>query len=618
MSLLPILPVLPDETLTSYLRRVAKFHTGMGDVYNFLRVLDLSRAAVIDPSGKTLERIGEITGQNLDTLHRMVIRSIKPRIRALGDENFHTEFANLKQTTFCPACLLEDTASDSPSGGLRVGRVLWRLSPVRTCPKHHIALVRSTVQTKSQRFQHMDEVAPDDASLAHLVKTAERRAPSALQRYVEDRLAGCSGPAWLDAQPIDIAARACEMLGLLMTQHVTRKMPEASAYDLDIAGAAGFAQAAMGDAGIRAVLKSVHARAIAAGGYGGPAQVFGFFYFRLQDVGKIKPNGPIQNILRDYIIDNFAIEAGTMLFGEEVRHAKTHTAYTLARKLGGNARTVQRALVYAELLDGNPERPSHHVTFAAGPAEALFTRINTALSNRKLRKFLNCNRTQAEQLVNAGILPQVIAQGDRGQNAAQHVARDDAEAFLEKMIDRARSVDAPTHGMFDIPRAARASGWSVVDIVQALIAGRLCKVECVDPALRFIGVLVDPAEVCAVLRQDYSYDLVSFDEAACLLGIKRYGVRKFLQHRDQDGNLFLNLNTIPNAEGSPIEFLSRKEVERFLERHISLVEIASQLNSNPRFAKAQLTKAGITPVNDAEGIGRTFYRREDSTAIMAA
>lgn len=54
MTMLPILPVLPDETITSYLRRVAKFHVGMGDVYSFLGALNLSRTAVIDPSSETL------------------------------------------------------------------------------------------------------------------------------------------------------------------------------------------------------------------------------------------------------------------------------------------------------------------------------------------------------------------------------------------------------------------------------------------------------------------------------------------------------------------------------------------------------------------------------------
>jgi hypothetical protein len=616
MTLLPILPVLPDETLTSYLRRVAKFHAGM-DVYPFIAALDLSREAVTDPSAETLERIGRITGQSLDTLHGMVIRSVQPRIRALRQEQFHTEFANLKQTTFCPACLLEDTASDSPSGGLRVGRVSWRLEPVRTCAKHHIALVRSTMPTKSHKFQHMDEVAPDDASLIRLVESAERRVPSDLQRYVEDRLAGVAGPAWLDTQPIDIGVRACEMLGLLLTQPVTRKMPEVSGSELDTAGDVGFARAAEGEAGILSALKEVHERAMGAGGLGGHQQVFGFFNAWLSDQGSQKPKGPIRDIARDYVTENFAIEAGTMLFGEEMSQAKKHNFYTLARKVGANAGTVRRALVYSGMLDPNAARHSENYVFDAEEVEALFTRIDTALSNRELRKFLNCHRTQAEQLVSAGILPQVIAQGERGQNAAQHVARDDAQAFLRSMISVAQPVVRPTDGMCDIPRAARATGWSVVDIVGAVLAGRLREVECVDPELKFMGVLVNPAEIDAILLKEKSDDLVGFDEGARLLGIKRYGVRKFLRHRDQNGKPFLNLHTIKNAQGSPVHLLSRGEIEGFLDAHVALVEIASEMNCRPKLAKTRLTAAQIVPVIDDKGVGRIFYRRVCVSGVPA-
>lgn len=615
MSLRPILPVLPDETLTSYLRRVAAFHTGM-EVFPFLNALNLSRASVIDPASDTFDRITEITGQPRDELHRMVIRSVQPRIRALGNEQFYTEFVNLKQTSFCPACLLEDTAPGSPSGGLRVGRISWRLEPVRTCPHHEIALVRAPIATKSHRFQNMDEVAPDASALLHLFETAERRVPSSLQRYVEYRLAGGAGPAWPDAQPIDLAVRACEMLGLLMTCDVTRKMPCVSSSDLDAAGAAGFNHAVDGEDGICAALRGVHERAKAAGFAGGPPQVFGFFYTWLQDGEKQKPFGPIKDVARAYVTDNFAIEAGTMLFGEVVAQTKKSNVYTLARKLGVHATTVHRALVYAGMLHSDPKQPSRDLVFDAAPAEALFTRVHTALSNLELREFLNCRRTQAEQLVGADILPQIFAKGDRGKNAAQHVAREDAEVFLQDLLGQARRVDQATEGMCDIPRAARASGWSVVDIVRALLASRLSHVECVNPELRFLAVLVDPNEIRTVLARESSGDLVSFAEAARLLGIKRYGVRRFLSLRDDHGHPYLHVHSIQNADGGRMNFLSRSEIASFLGSYVTLPEIAAQIGSQPRHAKARLAAAEISPVNDADGIGRTFYRRKDAETIM--
>ena len=614
MTLRPVLPVLPDESLTSYLRRVASFHAGT-DIYKFLDVIDLSRSAVVDPSPVTLGRISALTGHPLDVLHRTVLRSIQPRIRAFGAEQFHTEFANLKQTSFCPACLLEDALPHSPSGGLRVGRVSWRLEPVRTCRHHGIALVRTPITAKPERFQHMDEVAPDDAELVRLAAAAERRAPSGLQTYVEARLDCGQGPAWMDGQPIDLAARACEMLGLLLTQEVKRKMPAVSSSELDTAGDVGFGHAAAGEEGIRAALRIAHDRARAGGGVGGPQHVFGFFHAWLGDSGKQKPFGPIREVTREYILDHFAVEEGTTLFGEAVTRSRKHTVHSLARKLSAHPKRVQRALVHAGMIDGDPERASHHTVFDAQTAEALFVRIDTALSNRELRGYLNCHRTQAEQLVGAGILPQIIGQGDRGKNAAQHVAREDADAFLATLIGRAHRVSHPSAGMVDIVRAARASGWSVVDIVTALLAGRLARVECVDPELRFAGVLVDPAEVRTVLSHEVSEDFVCLDEAARMLRTNRYRVNSFLKLRDAAGTAYLTAHFVENAEGARTRVFSRSELTGFLEAHVTLSDIAAEAGRKPRWIKPELDARGVSPIATKSGVGCYFYRRSDLAGI---
>lgn len=614
MTLRPILPVLPDESLTSYLRRIASFHAGM-DVYKFLDVIDLSRSAVVDPSPATLDRIAALTGQPEDVLHRTVLRSIQPRIRAFGAEEFHTEFANLKQTSFCPACLLEDALPHSPSGGLRVGRVSWRLEPVRTCRHHGIALVRTPITARPERFQHMDEVAPDDAELSRLAADAERRAPSRLQTYVEARLAGGQGPTWLDSQPVDLAARACEMLGLLLTQEVKRKMPAVSSSELDAAGDVGFGHATEGEEGIRAALRIAHERAKAGGGVGGPQHVFGFFHAWLGDSGKQKPFGPIREVTREYILEHFGIEQGAVLFGDVVTEPRKHTVYTLARKFSADPTRVQRALVYAGMIDGDPKRMSRHAVVPAAPAEALFAQVDTALSNRELRKFLNCRRTQAKQLVSAGILPQIIGQGDRGKNAAQHVTRKDADAFLGNLIGRAHPVEQPSAGMADIVTAARASGWSVVDIVRALLAGHLAHVECVDPELRFASVLVDPAEVRTVLSHGVSEDFVCLDEAARMLRIDCYRMSSFLKLRDETGTGYLHAHYVYSAEAKRTRVFSRSELAGFLEEHVTMTDIAAQSGIVPRSVKRRLEARGVAPIVPESRVGRRFYRRRDLAGI---
>src|SRR5690606_32627179 len=100
-------------------------------------------------------------------------------------------------------------------------------------------------------------------------------------------------------QPIDLAARACEMLGLVLNHKATISMPVVSSSELDAAGDVGFAHAEKGDEGIRAALRVVHERARAECVLGSPLYVFGFFHQWLRDNGKQKPFGPIRDVTRE-------------------------------------------------------------------------------------------------------------------------------------------------------------------------------------------------------------------------------------------------------------------------------------------------------------------------------
>lgn len=610
MTLRPVLPALPDETLTSYMRRVAKFHGGMG-VYAFLNMIELSRGAVMAPTSEDLDRISVLTGQPHEVLDRMVFVSAGPRLRRLGAQTFHADFANSNQTSFCPACLLEDGVPDGPSCGLRVGRVSWLLEPVRTCRRHGIALVRRNNTAHSEKFQHMDEVAPDDTELAGLVAAADRRAPSTLQEYVEARLDGGHGPAWLDGQPIDLGARACELLGLLLTHKATRGLPHVSTSELDAAGAVGFQYAARGREGIREALSAVHDRSRGRSHNGGPQEAFGFLYSFLQFKKNRKSPGPIRDVMREYILDNFAIDAGTVLFGEVVIEARKHNIRSLARKTGEHPKTIHHAMVRAGIVNADPDHPSRHHVFDAGPAERLIERMKTALSARDLQKQLNCNRMQAELLVRTGIIPRIVDDAERAKGAMKLVAREDAEAFLDRLLGCARRVDELSDGMADIVTAAGISRWPVVDIVNGILAARFMRVECADPSLRFKSVFVDPVEIRSVLGRQVSDDHVNAHEAARMLGMQTAGIRTLVKLRDHTGAPFLNEEAIENTKGVRTSVYLRTELRTFRDEHTPLREIASRQGMLPRWMKVRLDAAGVMPIAPYKGLGALYYRRAD-------
>jgi len=610
MPLYPILPVLPDESLGSYLRRVGLFHTGR-EIYGFLDVIELSRGAVMAPKEADLDRICRLTGQSLATLQTMVSMSAGPRVRRFGRETFRSDFCIHEQTSFCPACLLEDAASDSPSGGLRVGRMSWSFEPVRTCRHHGIPLVRRRTTSYSERFQQMDEVAPGDAELVSLVAAAERRAPSVMQDYVENRLAGGRGPDWLDAQPIDEAVRTCEWIGLLLAYEPTRHFPTTTSSVLDAAGAAGFHHAARGADGICEALRTVQDRGGVRRQNSGPQATFGFFYNALQFDQKRKSFGPIREVARNYILDHFAIEAGTMLLGKEVTVPRKHTAHTLARRFSEHPRTVQGVLTLAGLLDRDATAQAQHHIVDAAPAEALIAKLKTALTARELMEHLNCNRMQAALLVRSGIIPRIITDPDRAQGVTKQVARDDVDAFLARLLGAARKVDSPSEGMTDIVTAAVISRWPVADIVAGIFAGLFARVECTDPGLRFKGVLVSPDEVRRMLNRQGAEDHIGIREAAHILDMRPYGFSTLVKLRDTSGQPFVREHRVANAKGVEGRVYSRVDVEAFRDRHVALRDIGAVHGLSPKWIKEKLDGQGILPIAHYKGIGRLYYRRDD-------
>jgi hypothetical protein len=328
MALKPILPVMPDETLTSYMARIAAFHGRMG-LREFLSFIEVPQRALIDPKPSDLDLIAEIIGMPMERLLRMTFVSHGDRVRSVRGLEVSTEFTNYDQTKFCPACLLEDGGPDSLSGGHRVGRLAWRIVHVRSCRRHGTGLISRDHKHHSEKLQDLTILAPCDDALRDMMNAMPALPPSDLHVYIENRIAGEKGPEWLDAQPLDSAARACEILGAVLTMGPHYNMNLVSDAEWHHAGHVGYAYAARGELGIREGLTNIYESFLGTGKTGGPQNVFGYLYKCLQFSRNRRPKGPIREVVREYILDKFGLEPGEILFGEPVMERRVHTVATL-------------------------------------------------------------------------------------------------------------------------------------------------------------------------------------------------------------------------------------------------------------------------------------------------
>ena len=149
-----------------------------------------------------------------------------------------------------------------------------------------------------------------------------------------------------------------------------------------------------------------------------------------------KSRGPIEEALRDYILDHFPIEPETNLFGVPVVARCCHSVTTLARQAGVHPKTVNLALVPAGLIpSGEPHRIDPGAVVAARAAEELIDTIRNPIPISAIPDWLNCHRTGAEALVQHGIPRSIVADERAGGSILKNVP----VARLHRFLDRFRA-----------------------------------------------------------------------------------------------------------------------------------------------------------------------------------
>jgi len=472
MPMLPVFPPYPDETTVSWCSRVARFHTGLSGP-DFLKLVQISQTDVMDLSNSGVERLSKLTGVSKTQILKCGPQKAGTRLLTYKGEIFSPAFMTRTCTTYCPACLLEDAGEGE--SGQRVGRLSWMFAPVRVCPRHNIVLTRRKNLGYCERFQNMNKVAPCDGELADQAANSPTAVVSSLQEYVGARLTNGTGDTWLDIQRIDQAAKACGMLGICRINGANSDIDDVTTQQWNEAGTIGFEAASRGREGIYEILEKIVRDATVEKRWGGPQSVLGRIYKWLQFNDSDQDPGPIEDIVYDFITDEMPIEPDTKLFGRVVQRRNKHTVATLAKQTGVHKKTLNRALVVFGVLDhGDRDNVVIRDTFDADVGEALAHRITHSIPIKSIPAYINCNRTQAQMMVKAGILSKVSSDPSVRTGVLTNVAIDDVDAFLEKFQRSGRVLSETSDGMLDVIAASEVARETVTDIVRLVLDGVEC------------------------------------------------------------------------------------------------------------------------------------------------
>lgn len=491
MRLEPHVAMDSSETLFSWLGRLAAIHAGL-DLVPFLNDLQIkSREIEIDANGAH-ERLADLTGVSIGQMAQQHYFSVGDRRLRFRSETFAVEFAPKVHRMVCPLCLEEEGGGD-PIRGPRTWkfRLLWTVRYCAACPKHLVGLV-SPVHKKVGYVPEHDTARAVGDRLPELISKAAPRPVTPLQRWVTHRMLGDRGDGWLDRQDIDQAAKATEMLGVVLAHGPMPNMNLMTAEDWDRAWEAGFEVTSRGAEAIVAALEGLTLRGRASTrSFTGPQANLGRLYQWLAfNEASGWRAGPIRDLVREHIIDNYNVAAGDVVLSEVVPCRRVHTAVSLHLATGINSRTARNLMEDVGRPGGVME---------AADAERLAADYEASIPLLHVPKYLNCSRVHAQLLSEAGIIKPM---GNPGRcRLHSRFMPAELDSFLERL--RARATDVEITGDFkDFARCAMKVWVPSPRIVQAVLDGTLSKVALAPGVPGYLGIRVSVSEVKEKLRPD--------------------------------------------------------------------------------------------------------------------
>lgn len=608
----PFLPLEHDESALSWACRLALFHTGE-PIQKFLNDLGIPQQDLWSGRKNAMRRLAEATGVELGQLTARQPQQLAQRFYSLRGETFRSRFLVGTQTPFCPLCLAEDDRSDL---GLRAGRWPWHLSPYRTCEIHGVAMAHLAKRVWSDQFHDLNVQAPRGRDLDVILQSSALRSASPLQRYVVARLKGGNQAVeWLDGQGLEEGARAAEMLGVLAELGPKPDLNSLSEDEWDRVGRVGYEIVSGGEAGIRDFLLQVLKGFPDRTAKNGPQAVFGRLYQWLQFDKSGHDRGPIRALVRDFIVEEMAVEAGTDLFGEVVEVRKRHNSSSLARKYSLHPKTVHRALVASGLVNASdPTRITGLETCDAEKGEELIQAISRGIPVNSLPKQMNATRAQVAMLIKEGYLAPILKLKDVKSKALGSVDRLSVEAFLKDLSKSARVVSSPSLKCVPIPKAAEKASRLSSHIVSLLLEGRLDQVQMVEGTSGYLAILVDPNEVEALLPKPQEDLPPNKTEAGKLFGVTPFTLNAML---DGAGGRPLLTCIEDGKRGQAKKRFNKEQIQQFRLSYVTLGELKKTYGQHHAQLLKRLETAKVSPIRDPKKLRCWVFERTEAIRALS-
>ncbi|MFB9985008.1 TniQ family protein [Mesorhizobium kowhaii] len=608
MKLSLTLPLGERECPSDYASRLAT-RTYRNHMRDFCRDFGIDPQAVIDGKPEAIIALADLADVSQeDLLKESFARVGQRRVFLHKGQDLLGSSLTRNQIRMCPACMTEDIERlDCRVAARPHRRSTWMIRGVRTCNWHGMALAEIG-KLEAPGVTHDSSRAIADAihRLPSLVDGATVRAPSPFEHYLVRRIEGGASKSWLSDLPLYAALHFCFVAGAVALHGPAVTLDNIDADEAWGCEAAGFNVADRGAEGIREFLNELQAPFRNSRSSAGPKVMYGRLYDWLAHDCRDRAYDPLREIIVDHSLDTLALGPGDVLFGRDVGARRLHSVRTAAQEFSIHPKRLRKALERTGLAaEGSDRLINHRVVADPEQVAALVKELKQTMNLTAARIYLNVPRPHDEGLAKSGLLKPMIEK-PRGRSGMHYTfRREDLDAFLEKLLEKADPALGGDPAFETLLKAAKRCCCAVMDVVRLVVDGKLARVGRNPAEQGFMSVLVDANEVRPHVTGP-DYDGFSLRDLEKLLSSGTYAVKALVEKG------LLTTVTVKNPMTGWIQPIVRKEeLERYRREYVSLHALARERGEHFARVKKALVVSGVFPIGDPEELKQTLYRRSD-------
>ena len=325
----------------------------------------------------------------------------------------------------------------------------------------------------------------------------------------------------------------------------------------------------------------------------------------------------LRDILREAIIQNFAIGPGEAILGQEVTQRRVHSVNSLVSESGINRFTLYRLMRKIGMIPETADDAAFNQwVFPAEEGERLIARLQNSVPQNKVQHVLGCSKTHAEQLALHGMITSIvpIAKGQVGLTQG-YFNQDDLEAFRTAVCRATQPCDAENDGFVNLTVAAKGRS-STVEILRWHLDGKLTGTRLLNEVQRLDHLRFDLTLIRDLVDKRRGPEPLRLATVALTLGISLDAVKKLVASTD-GGPWLMLASKKDTASLSGGAYVAKSEVERFQAHYTPLASVSRQTEIHFRAVKRHLEQRGIQPIFDPTWLGARIYRPADVFEFIA-